>query len=288
METNNDGKKTDLSAVHKAQLEMLKAVAAVLEEHKLRYCLYCGTLLGAIRHKGFIPWDDDIDLVMPLKDYRKFLRIASRVLPEGCRLQAPGKDAKHFCAWAKVYRDGTTMMKRSQAAYDANWSLYIDIYPMIGEYPLPRLRPLQGKLIQAAKSLLLMDFYRITGNYGTRHISAKKRLQAVPRPIRQAAARFLLSLAMWPTEKSERIGSIVAAPFCCKFERAWWSRMSRAAFEDAEFTVPAEYDKILTRIYGDYMTPPPEEKRYGHDSGTGDIIYDANRDYGAYREELLG
>ena len=91
METNNDGKKTDLSAVHKAQLEMLKAVAAVLEEHKLRYCLYCGTLLGAIRHKGFIPWDDDIDLVMPLKDYRKFLRIASRVLPEGCRLQAPGK-----------------------------------------------------------------------------------------------------------------------------------------------------------------------------------------------------
>ena len=146
----------------------------------------------------------------------------------------------------------------------------------------------QGKLIQAAKSLLLMDFYRITGNYGTRHISAKKRLQAVPRPIRQAAARFLLSLAMWPTEKSERIGSIDAAPFCCKFERAWWSRMSRAAFEDAEFTVPAEYDKILTRIYGDYMTPPPEEKRYGHDSGTGDIIYDANRDYGTYREELLG
>ena len=192
METNNDGKKTDLSAVHKAQLEMLKAVAAVLEEHKLRYCLYCGTLLGAIRHKGFIPWDDDIDLVMPLKDYRKFLRIASRVLPEGCRLQAPGKDAKHFCAWAKVYRDGTTMMKRSQAAYDANWSLYIDIYPMIGEYPLSRLRPLQGKLIQAAKSLLLMDFYRVTGNYGNNLVRIKKlRPGRSGRPLR--ASSFL-----WP------------------------------------------------------------------------------------------
>ena len=64
--------------------------------------------------------------------------------------------------------------------------------------------------------------------------------------------------------------------------------MIKAPFEDAEFVVPAEYDRILTRMYGDYMTPPPKAWRYEHDYGAGDMIYDTHKDYREYRKELLG
>ena len=86
MGNSEDSKRTDLSDIHAVQLEMMKTLAAVFEKNGLRYALYCGTLLGAIRHRGFIPWDDDVDLVMPLEDYRRFLRLAVRTEKENERL----------------------------------------------------------------------------------------------------------------------------------------------------------------------------------------------------------
>ena len=89
MGNSEDSKRTDLSDIHAVQLEMMKTLAAVFEKNGLRYALYCGTLLGAIRHRGFIPWDDDVDLVMPLEDYRRFLRLAAKELPRGYVVLTP-------------------------------------------------------------------------------------------------------------------------------------------------------------------------------------------------------
>ena len=136
MGNSEDSKRTDLSDIHAVQLEMMKTLAAVFEKNGLRYALYCGTLLGAIRHRGFIPWDDDVDLVMPLEDYRRFLRLAAEELPRGYVVLTPENSDTHIIPWAKVFLDGTTMMSKSQVAYDTHWGVFIDIYPMIGECPV--------------------------------------------------------------------------------------------------------------------------------------------------------
>ena len=154
MGNSEDSKRTDLSDIHAVQLEMMKTLAAVFEKNGLRYALYCGTLLGAIRHRGFIPWDDDVDLVMPLEDYRRFLRLAAKELPRGYVVLTPENSDTHIIPWAKVFLDGTTMMSKSQAAYDTHWGVYIDIYPMIGECPVRVLRKMQTIAIRFVKLLL--------------------------------------------------------------------------------------------------------------------------------------
>ena len=286
-ETNHFETTNELSDVHHVLLEMMKITVGIFEKHHLRYALYCGTLLGAIRHKGFVPWDDDVDIVMPLEDYRKFLRIASTELPEGYTLQTPFNSRTHLFSWLRIYKDGTTMLKRSQFAVDTTWGMFIDVYPMIGQWPVACLRSLQVKLIMFAKGLLLMDFYRVTGNYGNNLVRIKKLLQCLPAPFHRFFARLFLRLTMWPMDKSKRVSSIDLAPFSFKYDRSWWKETVKSDFEDTHFNVPAEYDKILTLIYGDYMTPPPEKNRFGHGAEKGDMIYDVNRDYREYREELL-
>ena len=287
MEADRNDNRTDLSAVHGVLLEMLKTLAAFCEANGVRYFLYCGTLLGAIRHKGFIPWDDDVDIVMPFKDYKRFLKLASRDYPGGYEIETLQNNVNDSVPWIKIYKAGTTMLIRSQAAHEANWSISLDIYPMIGGPSSPRLSALQQKMIMAAKGLLWIDWHGATGNYGKRYVSLKKKILKIPRPVRWAAARFLLWLTMRPVEKSRRVGSIDAADFSLKYDKTWWDRAVKAEIEDTEFVISAEYDKVLTVMYGDYMTPPAEAKRYAHGEGAGDVIYDIHRDYREYRDELL-
>ena len=150
-----------------------------------------------------------------------------------------------------------------------------------------QIKRLQQKMIMAAKGLLWINWNGATGNYGKRYVSLKKKVLKIPRPVRWAAARFLLWLTMRPVEKSRRVGSIDSADFSLKYDKTWWDRAVKAEFEDTEFVIPAEYDKVLTVMYGDYMTPPAEAKRYAHGEGAGDVIYDIHRDYREYRDELL-
>ena len=287
MERKTSYQSVDLSEIHAVLLEMLKALADFFEQNGLRYSLYCGTLLGAIRHKGFIPWDDDADLVMPLKDYRRFLRLAAKGLPEGLAIQAPQISPNAFHPWARIFKNGTTMLPRSWMAYDTHGGIFVDIYPMIGAFSPPLLRKLQAKSIQLAAGLLRVHLHRAAGDFGTDHVFLKKCLQFVPRFLLRSVSRFLLRLSMRPIEKSSHIGSIDGAPFSGKYDRSVWKQTIKVPFADAEFPAPAEYDRILKIIYGDYMTPVPEWMRVGHDHGTKGIIYDAHRDYREYRSEIL-
>ena len=265
----------------------MKEFVAICYRHELRYFLYVGTLLGAVRHKGFIPWDDDVDVVMPVRDYCRFLRIAKKELPKGMTLQYPGCRGDYYGPWVRIYLNGTTMMRPCEAACDMPWGMFIDIYPMIGEAKSPAGKNLQKKLILAACGLLRVDYYRTTGRMSAEYASLKKALFRIPRPMRKLMAAICLRLAMRPIEGSRSIGSVDAAPFEGKFAPSDWEATKMVPFEDGVFCIPANYDPILCRIYGDYMTPPPEHMRHGHDYGAGDMIYDTDRDYRIYRQELL-
>jgi lipopolysaccharide cholinephosphotransferase len=274
-------KTIDLTEIHTIELEMLKAVAALCDRYSLRYSIYCGTLLGAVRHKGFIPWDDDIDLAMPLEDYRWFLEHADE-LPPGISCIHCGNTRDFTRFWAKVAADGTTFMPVELAGMDIHWGISLDIYPMIGTPDTLWGRKIHKGLLLAACKLQLAPKYRVTQAPGF----IKTVIAHLPLFVRRLAIRALLPFCLLEPDKAVRVGTIDAEPFEGKYNWADWQEMIRLPFEDASFWAPARYDGILRRMYGNYMQLPPEEARTAHIKG--DVIIDPHRDYRLYRKELLG
>lgn len=270
-----------LAEIHKIELEMLKAVASLCERYNLRYSIYCGTLLGAVRHRGFIPWDDDIDLAMPLGDYRKFLEHTDE-LPAGISCVHMGNTPDFTRFWTKIAADGTTFLPVELAAMDIHWGISLDIYPMIGTPATVWGKKIHKWLLQAACKLQLAPKYRSTHAPGF----IKTLIAHLPRFVRLPVIRALLLFCLLEPDKAERVGTIDAEPFDGKFAWKDWQEMIKLSFEDATFWAPARYDKILRRMYGDYMKLPPEEARTIHVKG--EVIIDPHRDYRLYRKELLG
>ena len=273
-----------LTEIQKIELEILKAVVNLCDHYSLRYFIYCGTLLGAVRHRGFIPWDDDIDLAMPLEDYRKFLEHADE-LPAGLSCVHRGNTPDYQWLWAKVAADGTTFMYIDFAELDRHWGISLDIYPLIGTPATKWGRKLQKLLISIMRRLQFVSVYQVKRIAGNDKLY-KKFLGGCPYFMRQGLINVLSYLCILDTDSSEYVGSLDWAPFEGKFMWKDWQEMIRLPFEDATFWAPARYDKLLRRMYGDYMQLPPEEARMGH--AENNVIIDPHRDYRLYRKELLG
>ena len=283
--TENRG--PDLEAIHAVELDMLKAVADLCEKHQIRYAIYCGTLLGAVRHGGFIPWDDDVDLAMPLKDYRRFQAVAEKELPSRFVCSHLDNRKNHYCLWTRITAEGTTAMRAEEARVpDLHWGLFLDIYPLIGAFRTDRGVRLQSWMLLTAQRFRRVVYYRACNDGG----AVKRFLYHVPFPARRALSNALLKLAIRDPDKCERVGTVDAMPFEGKFLREDWREMTTLQFEDAVFRAPAQYDKFLRIMYGDYMQLPPEGWRHDHvyDDKTGVRIMDPHRDYREYQLEILG
>ncbi len=269
-----------LQEVHAVELGMLKAVDDLCRKHKIRYTLYCGTLLGAIRHGGFIPWDDDIDLAMPLEDYKRFLKVAHE-LPAPYVMQNRYNTKAFFYVWSRVYADGTAYIKKGmKQPGDLHMGIWMDIYPFCGAARTKRRESLQWFLIECATASRTAEFYRATG-YATR--LRQKFMMHVPYWIRRIAGNLCLRIAMRDPEKCEKKGTLDVARFEGKYQRDDWKQLTTARFEDREYPIPVDYDRMLRIMYGDYMTPPPEDKRIMHRDS--DWILDVHKDYREYLRE---
>ncbi len=274
--------KLDLTEVHAAELRILKAVDELCTRHGIRYSIYCGTLLGAVRHKGFIPWDDDVDIAMPLKDYRRFLEVADE-LPEPYHCYHLGNTRNYYLPWAQVDDKETTCLDTALASLDLSHALSLDVYPFIGAADRLFGVKLQQKALFITRVLRSVAYYQARGD---RDI-VRRILYLIPYPVRRGIGNLLLKMAMLDPEKHQRIGTVDAADFYGKFEKEDWEEMVRLHFEDGLFPAPAKYDKILCVIYGNYMQLPSENQRGYHNWVYGKLIIDANRSYREYLKEYL-
>ena len=253
----------DIQPLHEKQYEILKELKRVCDENGLTYFLAYGTLIGAVRHKGFIPWDDDIDTGMPLSDYRKLQDLfITGAFNDRFFLQSPITDPDSGATYYKLRMDGTTFIVGPQDDRDMHHGINIDIYPLYNMADNQILRRIQ--LFHAAM-YLLMEVDRIPQNNGTlMKILGKIILTGIPKGIRNTYKQFCHQrMAQYENKKTKYKAFLFGNLRVCKrlYPAEAFERTITMKFEGDEFSVPAGYDLILRKVYGDYMQLPPEDQR---------------------------
>jgi lipopolysaccharide cholinephosphotransferase len=256
---------TDVRRVQLILLRMLKIVDFICSKHDVVYWLDGGTLLGAVRHGGFIPWDDDLDIVMPRLDYERFLKIAPQMLPEDIVLQTLDSDPSY-----RTYAVPCKLKDRKGLRLEldtAGNAVFLDIIPIdkfrssgtgyIVDYGAKRLfkrlvffhdaKPIQGMSLKGCISNVL---------FGMKKFVDSERLIKRYR-------RFLVGWIKTNTGLREnyRLGYGFDAYWLRFFLVDEIYPLKKMAFEDAEFWVPCNTHAVLTMFYGDYMTLPAVSRR---------------------------
>ncbi len=262
------------------QLEILQVIDAFCRDHNIRYSLYAGTLLGAVRHQGFIPWDDDLDICMERTDYDRFLQTWERDRPAGYLLQNKENTPAFTQTFTKIRKEHTAFIQYEWEAGLYHTGIFVDVFPAdrIPDGRAKRLLfqwdclryllytrefvPPKGSLLQKTVSAALLRC--VTGE---RRKTARKRL--LGRITKNDADR---SLHVITTETKYAAGKALPADMMDEYVML--------PFEGRDYMCTARWDEFLTTKFGDYMTPPPvSERTWTHHP----IILDFEHDY----EELM-
>lgn len=258
-----------MNDLQKCQLEMLIKTVNVLDELGLKYCLIGGTLLGAVRHQGFIPWDDDIDIGMPRADFDRFAKIANEHLPEGLFYQDKMSDVNYPYSYAKIRKDNTLFIERPLKDIDMHHGVYIDIFPL--DYSSEDLRK-QSKHI---KKVIYLNYISISPTLAKseNNKSITKKIQVlILRTLKFMGGKSIERMLDKNLRKyfnTAFIGNLLGIKrtkelMPLNIFTDEYGNFGKIAFEGVEFTCPIKVDEYLTQIYGDYMQLPPEDKRTSH------------------------
>lgn len=258
-----------LEEMKRIELNTLKQIHEICVSQDFRYFLIGGTLLGAVRHKGFIPWDDDIDIGMPRPDYERFIEYcSSNDVP--FKLVCNKTDPNYGYLFAKAVDKNTVLIEENANKDGAELGIYVDIFPIDG---------LGNTFDEAISRLNKTRFNRellVAANW-------KKFFRSKTRPIYQEPIRiafFLMSRMCSFKKLIKKIESQYDVDGFDKFkyagcvcgsyrnkevvEQSVYSEYVELPFEDASFYCPKDYDKYLKCIYGDYMKLPPKDKQVSH------------------------
>lgn len=238
------------------QVSILKEVAQFCTEHGIIFYLYAGTLLGAVRHKGYIPWDDDIDLAMPRADYDRFCRIATGTgTVNGYSVYGTATRSDFTWPFTKVADDTTLQIEhtRIELAIGVN----IDLFPL-DNWPDGRVRAefhhAKLRVYQVILSSHHLPLRSRTTVKKLPVLMVRRVLRLVPpsysvRQLTRCATKYL-------SRDTHFLGVSVWGP-PARVSAEAYARSLEMQFEDRTYPVPQGYDEVLTAMYGDYMRPPP-------------------------------
>lgn len=265
----------DLKRLQQVEYDMLCAVDLFCRAHDIEYFLDGGTCIGAVRHGGFIPWDDDIDLGMMREDYERFIELFERNPPEGYSVHTFENTRNYPYLFAKVYREGTRFLAQESIDAGLDSCIYLDIFPY--EYVDPSLDDAQlGNCIEKAMLWQRVMYLYYTPNPAIQPTASFRILKQWASKIAHRLVRFFMSPEGIAERYKKNIEQIshggapsVSARICCVQDFGFLEAQDvlppkEVWFEHAMFRAPRDIDAYLTMMYGDYMELPPEDKRKSH------------------------
>ncbi|MEG1144182.1 MAG: LicD family protein [Clostridium sp.] len=275
----------DLTKVHEANLKVLKEIDRICRKYKIKYAMDSGTLLGAVRHRGFIPWDDDVDVVFTRSNYEMFLKVASRELPEGMSVLHPEelRDGNAFYDFTTriIYENSRVHEDDEQMRfYEGKLNhLWVDLF-VLDRLPRTKSGADRAKFLQKVIYGMAMahrdrldfskygqiDKLRVGTLAAVGHLVPMKLLYKLQR--KAAMKDDKLKTGQWYYSNYQPDYLYVT------LDGDWCETTVDLDFEGMKFMAPKGYRHVLKQIYGDYKTLPPEEKRVPAHSSIAIQIFD--------------
>lgn len=271
-----------MNQLQQEELKILKYYHAFAEEHNLQYSLCAGTLLGAIRHQGFIPWDDDIDVMMRRSEFEKFenLFLSSNFEEDNLAYQSTKNNKTYFASYSKIRSKTMNIRENLPKTQTDNYGPWIDVFPYDNVPDDEKLRKEQYEKVMHYNRLL--RFFLIP-KVTDRDSGARRTFKKVMIKLNETLYKgyffipYLIKkrdyyATMYNDQETECCGELAYLYFK-NYEQyaasitlnSHFDNLVLTKFEDDEFYALKEYDTVLTKYFGDYMELPPEEERKKHD-----------------------
>lgn len=268
----------ELTAHQKLLLEMLKDFDSVCKKHHISYQLFAGTALGAVRHHGFIPWDDDVDVILMRSEYERLFNEASGDFdPEIYYVQQ--EHSPHWpMPFSKLRRNNTTCIEKYRSRDpQMHQGVYIDIFPCdsLSDHLVTR------KLQFAASKAIIAKALYVRG-YETDSMAKKLFMQFCRLLPRRPLEAFCMCRHKTAPNMMQTFLAGGRKYQKNMLPRTWLEDTVEIRFEDANFPISAHYDALLTQLYGDWHTPSPPSERKCKEHVA---ILDLNHPYTEYLEE---
>lgn len=260
------------------ELDIFQKFAKICEQFNLRYFALYGTLLGAIRHKGMIPWDDDMDVGMPREDYDLFCKECVSEFPDPYLLQTPYSDSGYYFSFAKIRNKNTTCVSEIMQKAGFCQGIFLDIFPL--DYCDPVTYEEDRKEIY--NSIMKCSSAMKSNNDNLDEAQLQKlRIYHTNEPLFEYER--IQQIAKNPKYKNSKYLGVPVNTILKSKQQIWeasdFSDYETSPFENTEIRIPKGYHHVLQIIYGDYMSYPPLEKRGTWHKG---IIWDPNNPYKKY------
>ena len=276
-----------LKKIWAVQMDLLQHLLDICKKYQINVQVFIGTLLGAVRHKGMIPWDDDIDVAMARPDFEKFCKVAPKELQGQYFFQTALSDRKFFLGFGRLRNSLTTGVITDNESCDYNNGIYIDVYVLDGLS--------DSKILNKIQSLLQHLVVKCCTTYGRDCRRNNSPVEIASRLFRPLIRLFPFEwwyslynkiLSMW-TGRTDKLALQthfdLGKKYCIK--KSELADTIEMPFENMMVPVTKAYDAVLSRIYGDYMSfPPPEQRGKWHE---GQIHFEPDIPYKEYLSKLV-
>ena len=260
-----------LRKLQKLQLKIAIEIKRICEKNDITYFLDCGSMLGAVRHKGFIPWDDDMDIGFLREDYDKFINVARKELGKGFYLLTWDDNEAYPQPYAKICLKDT--IYREKIAGDCNSEengIFVDLFPYDNISDNRIMRFCNGIIRKLVSHMLMIQ----SGYHVWEGKGFLKKIKFLPLIIcslifsRKVLKRLFMYMAyMYKGVHTQEVGiEDGGISLYWRYKRENLEKFIEEKFEEEDFIIPQNYDVLLKTAYGNYMSLPPEEKRWkGHE-----------------------